>query len=259
MRPIIAVSSANRNVKAVNGFDFKNCTVPNNILEKIFELDAQPIVIPNSEFIDDSIIDIIDGLLLTPGQDVSPEFYGEEMIVKYIDKISFPGERYKRPIAYSPDRLRDLTELALCKGANGRNIPILGICRGMQIINIASGGTLYQEIDDEKIKHNIDDNGWIHYHDLYIEEDSLFHKLIGQSNIPISSVHHQAVNKVGDGLKISAFSEDGITEVIESKNKKKFILGIQGHFEFQSETHKQYDNIWIHFLERAKEYNHAKI
>ncbi|WJY14865.1 gamma-glutamyl-gamma-aminobutyrate hydrolase family protein [Pectobacteriaceae bacterium CE90] len=258
MKPVIAVSSSNRMIEAINSFKFSNCTVSNKIVDKIFEFGAQPIIIPNYEFLDDRILDIIDGVVLTPGQDISPEYYGETLHVKYTENINGLGQKYQRPIAYRPDKYRDMTELKICRQAQERNLPILGICRGMQIINVAFGGTLFQEIEETNITHNIGSDGWIHYHELFIKENSIFYALMGQANIAMSSVHHQAVKTLGEGLIASASSEDGIIEVIESENKNSFILGIQGHFEFLENTYKQYMNIWASFVEKSKEYHYER-
>lgn len=254
MKPIIAVSSADRMIEAINGFQVSNSTVSNKVIDKIFEYGAQPIVIPNGTCLDEGFWHKIDGLLLIPGQDISSELYGETLRIEYADNIHVPGQKYKRPSVYQPDQSRDRTELALCQTAYKKNIPIMGMCRGMQMINIALGGTLLQEIEENEITHNIGYDGWIHYHELTIREGTLFHTLMNQSHISISSVHHQAIQRLGEGLIASACTEDGIIEVIESEKKYPFILGIQGHFEFLDHNYKQYAAVWESFINSAKEY-----
>ena len=115
-----------------------------------------------------------------------------------------------------------------------KNIPILGICGGEQLINVVLGGTLIQDIKSlklETLEHEQSNIRNQTSHKVYIEPKTLLHKIVGEETIDVNSAHHQAIDKLGDGLKISSKAQDGIIESIESLNHK-WCLGIQWHPEF---------------------------
>ena len=115
-----------------------------------------------------------------------------------------------------------------------KNIPVFGICGGEQLINVSLGGTLLQDIkslDVKTLQHEQSNPRNQTSHKVYIKPKTLLHKIIGKNKIDVNSAHHQAVDKLGDGLKISGKSKDGIIESIESLNHK-WCIGIQWHPEF---------------------------
>ena len=164
------------------------------------------------------ILNIIDGLIVTGGDfDICPSFYGQ-----------------KKENSRNEKTLRTLFEIELCKKSLLKNIPIFGICGGEQLINISLGGTLIQDIKNLKNKtlnHEQTNPRDQTSHKVYIEPKTILHKIIGVNKINVNSAHHQAVDKLGKGLKISGKSEDGIIESIESF-KHKWCIGIQWHPEF---------------------------
>ncbi len=159
------------------------------------------------------IISKIDALLLSGGEDIHPKYYREE-------------PRY--PMTLSPD-LRTEFEFSLLREAMVAKTPILGICHGMQLINVASGGTLYQDLPGQTegvINHRLGERR----HRVSIEGDSLLFHGIGKKEINVTSTHHQAVKDLGMGLKVCATAHDSIIEAFEMPGYP-FLIGVQWHPE----------------------------
>ena len=158
----------------------------------------------------------IDGLLLTGGVDISPEYYGEKNSGKSLD--------------ISP--LLDCSEKLLIELALEQDIPILGICRGMQALNVFCGGSLVQDIPSElgaAKKHS----GGVHkpaFHDIQISKSSPLSDAMGFGSHRVNSYHHQAIKKLAPEFSAAALSPDGIIEAIFHQNRR-FVLGVQWHPE----------------------------
>lgn len=168
---------------------------------------------------------LCDGFLLAGGGDVAPTFYGQSPL----------------PQVKSTDRLRDEVELTLCRAAQQHGKPVLGVCRGAQVLNVAFGGTLWQDIPTqcrEAICHVQDTNarGEL-FHSLMIEPDSLLERVMGTGRHECNTFHHQAVREVAPGFAAIARTPDGITEAIERMDG--LALGVQWHPENLS---AQYDD-----------------
>ena len=149
-----------------------------------------------------------DGLLLPGGGDIDPKFYGQERI----------------PACGEPNVLRDTAEPLLLRAFLAADKPVLAICRGIQLMNVALDGDLYQDIKPfAHVPHN---DHWGKIHTVTVRRDTLLSRILGQDTVLVNSQHHQAVDKVAPGLVLSALSEDGIVEGIE-KPGAKFCLGVQ--------------------------------
>lgn len=157
------------------------------------------------------------GLVLTGGEDVGPERYGAK-----------PHEQLGKV-----DRVRDAAELALIAGARKQRLPILAICRGIQILNVALGGTLYQDLDSERpgpIRHQ-DESG---QHAIRVEPGSLLEKTLGggTQSAMVNSRHHQAIRDLAPGLVAVAWAEDGVIEAVEPVDATApWLLAVQWHPE----------------------------
>lgn len=235
MKPIIGLTSHYEHL-----INRKMIKVNNTFVNAVVDGGGVPIVIPIiKELRDiDRYLDLVDGLIFTGGEDVSSLFYGEEPI-KEVDTICLA---------------RDKMELELFKKAYERSIPILGICRGLQLINIALGGTLYQDINVQlpnslghMCSHNINQG----YHNINIAEDSLMFDIFNVEKLPVNSQHHQSIKKIGGNLKITSISSDGIVESIESINDK-FVLGVQFHPEAMIESDNKFKKFFRYFIEICK-------
>ncbi|MDI6601663.1 MAG: gamma-glutamyl-gamma-aminobutyrate hydrolase family protein [Thermoanaerobacteraceae bacterium] len=177
------------------------------------------------------ILGRLDGLLITGGGDIDPRFFNEENA----------GQ------SKSVSAERDITELELIKLAADLDMPILGICRGCQAINVSLGGSLYQDISLKPgaLNHRQDDDTpkWYPYHDITMDKESIIYDIFGQRVIGVNSFHHQAVKEIGNGLKITAVAKDDIPEVIEGTNHS-FILGVQFHPERMFQNDRRFLSIF---------------
>ena len=208
-----------------NGYKQKVNIVANSYIDILVKNNAIPILlspqISKNEVVD--IVKKIDGMMFIGGEDIKEGYYNSDLNVREISK-------------------RDELEIELYRECKDKRIPILGICRGLQLINVAEGGTLENISDSNIIKHTIDEDGFINYHDIYIEKDSKLKKIMKVDNYSVCSMHHQKIAKLGENLKISAKSEDGVIEAIESKDKN-FIMAFQGHIEKNIKNFKKYNNV----------------
>jgi putative glutamine amidotransferase len=181
-----------------------------------------------------------DGLLLSGGGDVCSLLYGEE-----------PHQKSKYQ-----DMRRDAAELALARVAMAQELPTLGICRGLQLLNVALGGTLIQDVPSqvpESVKHWSDGLDVLLQHTIRIEDGSLFARVMGTTEMAVNSWHHQAVNALGEGLRISARARDGIVEGIESSEGKP-VLAFQCHPEECAGTYPEFQRVFDWLVSEAAAY-----
>jgi len=167
------------------------------------------------------VVASVDGILLPGGGDVLPSLYGE-----------MPHATFD-----AAEAGRDEYELELARRAADRDLPLLAICRGIQLLNVARGGTLVQDIPDElrtTVNHTLREPPYAIAHDVWIADgsllDRLMHDRIEGDTCPVNSRHHQSVKALGDGLVVSATAPDGVIEAVEDPTKR-FCLGVQWHPE----------------------------
>ena len=165
------------------------------------------------------LLELLDGLLLAGGADIDPGAYGQAVHAETQDSV--------------PER--DAFEIALTRGAIERDLPVLGICRGMQLINVALGGTLTQHLPEhlrgEEVHRKVIGSFDGSEHRVEVFADTLARRVIGDGSHPTKSHHHQGVDRVGEGLRVSARAvEDGLVEAIELPDRS-FVLGVQWHPE----------------------------
>jgi putative glutamine amidotransferase len=192
--------------------------------QSILHVGGEPRILDASMAVDDALAGV-HGLLLTGGEDVAPAKYGEE----------------PHPTVVNDESGRDDFEIALIAAARGRGLPIFAICRGVQVLNVASGGTLVQDIPSQlpgSIEHSLPippNQPYSLAHDVWLEKDSLLSKLMGErlsdaDTCAVNSRHHQAVKDLGRGFRVSATAPDGVIEAIEDPTVP-FCLGVQWHPE----------------------------
>ncbi len=190
-----------------------------NYLDAVAEAGAIPLGLGHLPQLADATLDAIDALVVTGGAfDIDPSLYGE-------------GERHTT-VSLKVERTE--AELALVRGALARDMPVLGICGGMQLLAVALGGKLIQHIPDEvseALAHEQPNPRDEPGHDVTVARGTLLHRLTGRSTLSVNSAHHQAVRSPGTAI-ISAVAADGVIEAIEDP-VRRFCLGVQWHPEFR--------------------------
>ena len=197
----------------------ETCTLAEGYYQSVLKAGGIPFIIPPFYETDrlGELLDRLDGIIFSGGGDINPLLLGEEPI--------------KELHSITPER--DQQELLLARLAYDRQIPMLGICKGIQIINAALGGTLYQDIHTQmegiRIKHSQDQDRRYPSHQVTISRGSILEKIFG-TELAVNSFHHQACKSAAPGLKVTAMSSDGVIEAIES-DEFKSIMGVQWHPE----------------------------
>ena len=233
-KPIIGIISNSEYIPK-GTFQKKVHDINLDYLNMIIDGGGIPLIIPFNNSINDieTILDKIDGLLLIGGEDISENCYKDNN---------------------AAGNLRDIFEIEIYRCCKKQQKPILGICRGLQLINVAENGTL-RNIDEKAIlKHSNESDGWINYHEIDIVNNTKLKKIICSDKYFVSSVHHQQIEQLGDNLIISSKSSDGVIESIESNNKN-FIFGFQGHIEKCLTNLEKYNDVINEFIMEASNGN----
>lgn len=187
------------------------------------------------------VVRTVDGILLPGGGDVKPSLYGEAPHPSF--DAAEPG--------------RDEYEIDLARCALEANVPLLAICRGIQVLNVARGGTLVQHLPDEpggNVNHALREPPYAIAHDVWVTSGSLLervmHDRLDEDILPVNSRHHQAVKAVGEGLVVTATAPDGIVEAVEDP-RRRFCVGVQWHPENFYRT-GEFRSIFEAFLAAAR-------
>ena len=184
------------------------------------------------------LLGLLDGLLLSGGKDVDPVYFGEDML---------PGCGEITPV-------RDAFEIEFTRLALNAGLPVLGICRGAQVLNIAAGGNIYQDLITQlpgRLKHHQLAPAWAPTHNIQVEAGTLLENILQIGVIRVNSFHHQAVRDVAPGFVVSARSPDGIIEAIESACAA-FALGVQCHPEEMWEKDSRFLKLFRALIEAAR-------
>jgi putative glutamine amidotransferase len=219
-RPNIGITAATERVSYGSWVEVSAFISPESYVRAVQRAGGRPVLLlPDPEDAEDpsGVLDLIDALILTGGAgDVNPELYGEE----------------RHPETGPVQEERDAYELALARAAVERGVPTLGICRGMEVLNVVYGGRLEQHLPDvlghEEHRHT---PGTYADHEVRLEPGSLAAHAAGTERTPVKSHHHQGIKEVGDGLRISGWAtEDGAIEALEDPSHS-FVLGVLWHPE----------------------------
>lgn len=235
MKPIIGLTCEKENSinKSINRVNYP-------YIKAVIASGGIPIIIPTMEDTKDinRYIDIVDGVIFTGGGDISAHYFNEEPI-REVDEVC---------------QDRDMTEIALFHEVYKRGKPIFGICRGIQLINIALGGSIYQDIYSQVpnvLGHTCANNIQDGYHSINIQKDSIMYEIFQKEKLVVNSQHHQSIKSLGKDLRVIAEAKDGIIEAIESTNEK-FILGVQFHPEAMAMKYEEFLKPFKYFVDRCK-------
>lgn len=195
-------------------WDQEAALVPTDYVKAVEQAGGRALLVPPAADGIDETLDALDGLIFSGGADLDPQLYGQE----------------SHPETSGVTEERDRFELALLEGALERDMPVLAICRGSQVLNVARGGDLVQHlpdvVGDEKHNHT---PGTFADHDVTVEEGTRLGELL-DGRAPVKSHHHQGFGRLGEGLKVSAYAEDGTVEAVEDPDRR-FALGVLWHPE----------------------------
>ena len=205
-------------------------------MEGIRKAGAIPIIFPLTDNEEEicCVMDMVQGVLFTGGHDVSPQMYGEAPIDESVICCD----------------IRDRMEKIVLELALKQNKSVLGICRGIQFINVALGGTLYQDLPsqyDSKIEHHQKPPYDIPVHDVYLVKGTPLYKLVEKEKLSVNSYHHQAIKTVAPSLSVMATSTDNLVEGVYKKDKK-FFWALQWHPEFAFEKDEIQRKIFEEFV-----------
>lgn len=213
MRPVIGITTYVTDAR-FGDWEAESALVPSAYVNAVERAGGRPLLVPPSEEGLDETLGALDGLIFSGGSDLDPDTYGQE---------AHPETK-----GVAPER--DRAELALLQGALERDLPVLAVCRGSQVMNVALGGDLVQHlpevVGDEKHKHTA---GEFADHDVDLEPGTRLAGLLGD-RAPVKSHHHQGFGQLGQGLRKAAWAEDGTLEAIEDP-ERRFALGVLWHPE----------------------------
>lgn len=221
--------------------------VPGSYVNAVEKSGGIPFIIPvtTDGTVIYKLIEHIDGLLLTGGSDIKPSFYKEDIWNETVEV----------------DSLRDIFDLSLIKMTADRNVPILGICRGEQLINVAFGGTLYQDIPtqitDSSINHRQTISRELVEHNVSIFNGTLLARILAKDTVGVNSFHHQSVKKIAPGFRVAAMAQDSVIEAIEAYPNKA-VLGVQWHPEALIDNDPAMLKIFKFMVQQADVYKKAK-
>jgi putative glutamine amidotransferase len=228
-KPIIGITPSPVQETLPNG-TMTRYAMASTYTEAVEAAGGVPFVIPPQSGNIDEIIATIDGLLLSGGADVDPALYGDATV---------------HETTYGIHAGRDDLELALVRRAVEDDVPVLCICRGIQVLNVALGGTLIQDIPDqysteiEHRQHNSGIQASEPAHLVSVTPDGLLARTYGSDTIAVNSFHHQALRDVADGLKVEALAPDETIESV-SRPESGWILGVQWHPEMMFRAHPEH-------------------
>ena len=209
--------------------DYASISIKRQYCDVLKSLDLLPILLPCNTIID---LSFVDGILLPGGGDVHPGAF---------------AELTNTPLGIV-DRERDRHEIYVAKAAIEQNIPILEICRGMQVLNIAAGGSIVQDLSlaEGYLMHNQSANPEQLWHSVDVIDCKLA-DIVGVSCFEVNSFHHQAIDRFGDCFSIAALASDGVIEAIVSANSS--FIGLQWHPEYLFANHKESRAIWQYYAD----------
>lgn len=238
-KPIIGIGSDIQHVEGERDRAFAYTTY----IDSLRRAGAVPVLIPPQPENAAELVETLDGILLAGGEDCDPALYGQERHPQVLEVM---------------DERRQSNDLALAKVARERGIPTLGICLGLQMMNVAGGGTLVQDIDSQvetEIQHASQPEDRVR-HDVMVKQGTKLASIVPAIELNVNSSHHQAIAQVADGLRITAHAPDGIVEGLEDP-RHPFYVGVQWHPEDMAGEGSA-STLFDAFVQAAREYAQSK-
>lgn len=230
MRPIVGVTSQPKTAISASG-ELPSHVIGHTYTDSVLRAGGTPVIlppVPNEDI--PALLDRLDGIVFTGGGDIEPRQYGEE-----------PHEEVRRT-----NSARDEFEIAVVHEAKRRRMPVLAICRGLQVVNVALGGTLIQDIpafigsDDHAVRG---DAVWHCHQSITVDANSKIAKAVGTTELCVNSIHHQAVKELAPGFRAVAWAQDGIIEGIEHEDAEWPLLAVQWHPEFLGDNSDEHSHL----------------
>jgi len=235
MRPLIGITT-DVVVAAYGAWEEESVLVPSDYVRSVERAGGRPLLVPPSGEDVEETLDVLDAVIFSGGSDLDPATYGQE----------------PHPETDGVLEGRDRAELALLEAALARDMPVLAVCRGSQVLNVALGGDLVQHLPDvvghDDHKHT---PGAYADHDVTLEVKTRLGGLLG-GHAPVKSHHHQGFGRLGSGLQEAAFAEDGTVEAVEDPSRR-FALGVLWHPEAGEDM-----RLFEALVEEARRYREAK-
>ena len=242
MKPVIGITPGTKLVERPHG-NFHYVNLNEDYVAGVAAAGGIPVVLPFQENPDD-LLRILDGVLFSGGPDIDPAIYGDDWV---------------HPNTYGIDDRRDAFELGLARAAEAAGVPILGICRGIQVMNVAFGGTLIQDVAEgrenipgighsqEKANLTADAIG----HIVEVLDLPMASALGGPGALGVNTFHHQAIAQPAERLDVLAWSQDGLVEAVAGRGDN-FVLGVQWHPEMMFRTRTEQLRPFVSLVEAAK-------
>ncbi len=239
-KPLIAVSTSRDDKFSAGARDFVRAVY----VDALDRAGALAVLLPNHPTAEEALA-YCHGLLLTGGGDYDPARYGQEPQGTHMASVN-PA--------------RDEAEQRLIAAALNRDMPVFGICRGMQGLAIAGGGTLVQDVEDRmgipRHRHAQQEGRSDRTHRVRLEADSALARLVGARDLEVNSFHHQAVDQLPSGYRLSARSDDGVVEAFEDPGHS-FVVGVQWHPEDLAATDRSAQQLFQGFVDAARAYQES--
>jgi len=237
-KPVIGLSASRMRLEGSYLTGLSKSFVNSDYVEAVVRAGGLPLIIPPTSTEEEirEYLPMCDGVLMTGGMDVAPILYNEMPNVK----------------CGNYDLDVDVSNITLIKEAIAAELPIFGICRGMQLLNVAMGGTLYQDLPSQRPGNVGHSWGYIKtdvIHKVNLKENTPLYEIFGRKELGVNSIHHQAVKDLGEGIAICAEAPDGLVEGIYMPGKP--ILAIQWHPEMMMEKHEEMLKLFQAFVEQC--------
>jgi putative glutamine amidotransferase len=239
-KPVILITAGKQGQAAARA-EIQSFTSSCNMqyVDSVSRAGGAPITLPCVSDADaiEAVLERVDAVLLTGGGDILSHAYGEE---------PHPASKYQDPA-------RDEMEISVTRRALMKGLPILGICRGVQLINVAFSGSLIQDVPTQvpgALQHYSQGLVPLLLHNIEIEPDSLLARVMGTLSVPVNSYHHQSVGRIGDGLRVNCRASDGVIEGLEAVDGRP-ILGVQFHPEECTAIYPRFQNLFDWLVQEA--------